>query len=150
MTGRRRGGAWPIKAWPGAAILLFALAACNTAGSLFEDDRMQGQGGGTSGSSAVVGEWEITLVVFVEGDVQNWTTNWIFRPDGTCRFRQTTESGVEGVPRVEQRSCTWRTANGMLTVTYTDTGQVLAMKFDFAAFDPNRLVLDGYEYKRIH
>jgi len=131
-----------------AAVMLL-LAACNSEGSLFENDRMQGQGGGTSNNNAILGEWETIIVISAADDLQKWTTNWLFRSGGSCRFQQTTESLVEGFPRVELRNCTWRTANGFLTVTYTDTGEVLSMRFEFAALDPNRLVLDSIEYHRV-
>lgn len=129
--------------------LLLLLSACNSEGSLFAPDRMTGQGGGASNSPAVLGEWEVILLVSVEGDLQTWTTNWLFRAGQTCRFQQTTKSLVEGVPRVELRACTWRTGNGRLTVTFTDTGEVLPMEFEFAALDPDRLVLDNIEYHRV-
>lgn len=131
------------------AALLLVLAACNSEGNLFAPDRMSGQGGGVSNSPAVIGEWEVILLVSVEEDLQNWTTNWLFRAGQTCRFQQTIESLVEGFPRVELRPCTWTTGNGLLTVTFTDNGEVLPMDFEFAALDPNRLVLDNLEYHRI-
>lgn len=133
----------------GAAMLL-ALGACNQEGSLFETDRISGQGGGGTNSPAVVGVWETTIIITVETDIQNWTTRWEFNAAGlTCRFNQTVESLLEGFPRFETRPCTWRTANGVLTVTFTDNGEVLPMRYDFAAFDPNRLVLDDIEYHRV-
>ena len=133
----------------GAALLL-VLGGCNQEGSLFETDRMSGVGGGGSNTPAVVGTWETTIIVSVEGDLQNWTTRWDFNAAGlTCRFTQTIESLVEGFPRVETRPCTWTTANGILTVTFTDNGEVLPMTFEFAGLDPNRLVLDDIEYHRV-
>lgn len=131
-----------------AALVLF-LGACNSEGHLFAPDRMSGQGGGATSNAAVIGEWEVILLVSVEEDLQNWTTNWLFRSGQTCRFQQTVESLVEGFPRVELRPCTWQTGNGLLTVTFTDTGEVLPMQFDFAGLDPNRLVLDDIEYHRV-
>ncbi len=133
----------------GLAALTLFLGGCNSEGNLFAPDRMSGQGGGATNSPAVVGEWEVILLVSVEGDLQNWTTNWLFRSGQTCRFQQTIESLVEGFPRVELRPCTWATGNGLLTVTFTDNGEVLPMKFEFAALDPNRLVLDNLEYHRV-
>ena len=132
----------------GAALLL-VLGACNSEGSLFAPDRPPGQSGGGTTSPAVIGEWETVIIISADGDIQNWTTNWIFRSDLTCRFLQTIESVLEDVPRVELRPCTWSTANGILTVTYTDNGEVLNMSYDFAGLDPNRLVLDDIEYRRV-
>src|SRR5262245_32246609 len=100
----------------GGAALLLVLGACNQEGSLFENDRMSGVAGGQSNTLAVVGVWETTIIVSVEGDLQNWTTRWEFNAAGlTCRFTQTIESLVEGFPRIETRPCTWATANGLLT-----------------------------------
>jgi hypothetical protein len=129
--------------------LVLVLGACNTEGNLFAPDRIPGQSGGDTSSPAVVGEWETILIISTDGDLQNWTTNWIFRLDLTCRFQQTVESLVEGFPRIELRPCTWSTANGILTVVFTDNGEVLPMTYEFAGLNPNRLVLDDIEYVRI-
>jgi len=129
---------------------LLVLGGCNQEGSLFETDRMSGVSGGGNNSIAVLGAWETTIIVSVEGDLQTWTTRWDFNATGlTCRFIQTTESLVEGFPRIETRPCTWATANGILTVTFTDNGEVLPMTYEFAGLDPNRLVLDDIEYHRV-
>ena len=134
----------------GAALLL-AVGACNQTGNLFETDRMSGQGGGgETNTPAVLGAWETTIIVSVEGDLQTWTTRWDFNAVGlTCRFNQVIESLVEGVPRIETRPCTWSTSNNILTVTFTDNGEVLPMTYEFAGLDPNRLVLDEIEYHRV-
>jgi hypothetical protein len=130
--------------------LLLVLGGCNQEGSLFENDRMSGVSGGGNSSIAVLGTWETTIIVTVEDDLQNWTTRWEFEAPGqACRFTQTTESLVEGFPRIETRPCTWATANGILTVTFSDNGEVLPMRFGFASLDPNRLVLDDIEYHRV-
>ena len=132
----------------GAALLLI-FGACNTEGNLFAPDRPSGQSGGGSTTPAVIGEWETVIIVTVDTDIQNWTTNWIFRSDLSCRFLQTIESVIEDIPRVDLRPCTWSTANGIITVTFGDNGEVLNMSYDFAGLDPNRLVLDDIEYRRI-
>ena len=133
----------------GAALLL-VLGACNQEGNLFETDRMSGIAGGGNNTAAVLGTWETTIIVSVEGDLQTWTTRWEFNAAGrTCRFTQTVESVVEGFPRIETRPCTWTTANGILTVTFSDNGEVLPMTYEFAGLDPNRLVLDDIEYHRV-
>ena len=130
--------------------LVLVLGACNQEGSLFENDRPSGVSGGGNNTVAVVGTWETTIIVTVEGDLQNWTTRWEFEATGLeCRFTQTIESLVEGFPRIETRPCTWTTANGIVTVTFTDNGEVLPMRYDFAGLDPNRLVLDDIEYHRV-
>ena len=132
----------------GAALLL-VLGACNSEGSLFAPDRPAGQSGGDTSTPLVIGEWETTIIISEAGDLQNWTTNWVFRADLTCRFLQTIESVLEDIPRVELRPCTWSTANGILTVTYTDNGEILNMPYEFAGLNPNRLVLDSIEYHRV-
>jgi hypothetical protein len=138
-----------MKRGAGAAVLL-ALGACNQEGSLFETERTSGQAGGGTNTLVVVGNWETTLIFTVEDDIQTVTTRWEFNAAGlTCRFNQVVESLLEGFPRFETRPCTWATANGVLTVTFTDNGEVLPMRYDFAAFDPNRLVLDDIEYHRV-
>lgn len=131
-----------------AALLVFSLA-CNTEGNLFAPDRIPGVSGGGGNAPGVIGEWETILLISVEGDLQNWTTRWLFGLNQACRFTQVTESLVEGFPRTEIRPCTWTTSNGILTVTFTDNGEVLPMEYDFAGLDPNRLVLDGIEYHRL-
>ena len=133
----------------GLTALLLFLGACNSEGNLFGPDRMSGVGGGASNAAAVIGEWEVTLIISVEDDLQTWTTNWLFGQSQACRFQQTTESLVEGFPRIEVRLCTWRTGTGLLTVTFTDNGEVLPMEFEFAGLDPDRLVLDNIEYHRV-
>jgi hypothetical protein len=131
------------------AALLVVLGACNTEGNLFAPDNVPGQSGGGSNTPAIVGEWETVILITVEDDLQNWTTNWLFRANLSCRFQQTIESLVEGIPRIDLRPCTWATSNGVLTVTFTDNGEILPMSYEFAGLDPNRLVLDDIEYVRL-
>ena len=83
----------------GAALLL-VLGGCNQEGSLFENDRMSGIGGGGSNTPAVVGTWETTIIVSVEGDLQNWTTRWEFNaaglvPTSLLRWQLTGEKPAE-------------------------------------------------------
>lgn len=113
-------------------------------------DGQTATGGRASGDARLVGEWETVLLVDVPGDSQTWTTTWLFRGDLTCRFTRSILSVAEGTPRITVRPCTWRTANATVLVTYTDpagTGSVLP--YDFASFDPDRLLLEGIEYRRV-
>lgn len=109
-------------------------------------------GGGGSGTSpddvTLPGEWERFDVFQTDVDVVTTTTRWRFAADGTCRRTITSFSVVEGFPRTSVRDCTWTT--GVLDVTITFAGADPAT-FDlaFAGFDPDRLVLDGFEYRRI-
>jgi hypothetical protein len=128
--------------------LLLALTSCVTEKHPFASDRMTGTG--TSGStSSLVGTWEVTLIVTVAEDIQTWTTRWEFRADRTCTWRQRVVSALEGIPREELRTCEWVDANGEITVTWDDTGGVDIMEYSFAAFDRDRLLLQGVEYQRI-
>ena len=108
-----------------------------------------GGGRGTSPDDATLpGEWERFDVFQTDADVVTTTTRWRFAADGTCRRTITSFSVVEGFPRTSTRDCTWTT--GVLEITITFAGADAAT-FDlaFAGFDPDRLVLDGFEYRRI-
>jgi hypothetical protein len=97
-----------------------------------------------------VGQWETILLVDVPGDSQTWTTTWLFQADQTCRFTRSILSIVEGLPRVTLRPCTWRTANATVLVSYTEpAGTSSVLPYDFVAFDPDRLLLEGIEYRRV-
>lgn len=90
------------------------------------------------------------LLIDVAGDLQTWATTWSFRIDNTCRFSRSVLSLVEGVPRVTLRPCTWRTANAIIQVTYTDTQTGTSqLPYQFISFNPDRLQLEGVEYRRV-
>lgn len=127
--------------------LCLTLAGCGGEGGLFAPGRNPGVSGG-GGGDALVGRWETTLVLDVPPDFQTWTTMWTFRSDRTCHYRQTVVSVLEGGARVKERDCEWRTANTVITVTWADTGAEEGLPFSFAALDPNRLLLQGIEYRR--
>lgn len=114
---------------------------------MFAPDRGVGVGGG-AGGEALLGRWETTLVLSLPPDLQTWTTRWTFEAGGDCQYRQTVVSLLEGTTRVKERDCTWRTANATVTITWDDTGLSEALPYSFPAFDPNRLVLQGIEYRR--
>ena len=108
-----------------------------------------GSGTGSSGSaSAVVGTWRAMVVVQVPGDLQTWTTTWRFDAAGTCRETRVTESLAEGFPRTTDLACTWTSTDTAITVTFADGGGTLVMQFSFAGLSPDRLLLDGFEYRR--
>lgn len=125
--------------------------ACGGERSLFApDDGQTGVGGRPAGDGRLVGEWQTIILMDVPGDSQTWTTTWLFRADLTCRFTRSIFSIADGVPRVTLRPCTWRTANATVLVTYTDPpGTGISLPYDFVAFDPNRLLLEGIEYQRV-
>jgi hypothetical protein len=112
----------------------------------------EGNGSGASdgggGVSALVGTWQTVLVIEVPGDLQTWTTTWRFDADGTCRQTLVTESLAEGFPRTTERACTWTTSSGEVAISFVGGG-TQTLDFSFAAFDPDRLVLDGFEYQRL-
>ena len=107
-----------------------------------------GSGGGGGGESALVGEWQAVVVIEVPGDLQTTTTTWRFDAEGGCRRTMVTESLVEGFPRTTVNDCTWATNGGEVTISFAGGGS-LTFDFSFAALDPDRLVLDGFEYQRL-
>lgn len=129
--------------------LLLVMAACGGERSLFAPDH-QPAGSGTPGRDpAVLGTWQVVLLISVETDLQTWTTTWRFETDGTCRFSRVIRSALEGQDRITVRPCNWRTANATITVTYTEDATTALLPYRFAALDPNRLVLEGVEYSRV-
>ncbi len=112
-----------------------------------------GTGGGTSGGSvvpsALVGTWKNVIVIQLVDDIQTWTTIWRFDRTGTCRFLQTSFSLLEGFPRTDDRSCTFRVFGAEIEATFNGTAGKVTMPYDFAGFSPNRLKLEGLIYERI-
>jgi len=111
-----------------------------------DDD--QGSGGGNTSAAALVGTWRNVTVIEVPGDIQTWTTTWRFDGDGVCRQSVETESLAEGFPRVTERACQFTVASDEVTIGFVGGGTV-TFDFFFAGFDPDRLVLDGFEYDRL-
>jgi hypothetical protein len=107
-----------------------------------------GASGGGGGGSALLGSWQTVVLIEVPGDLQTWTTTWRFDPAGTCRQTVITESLAEGFPRTTERTCTWTTNIGEVAISFVGGGTV-TFAFSFAALDPDRLVLDGFEYQRL-
>jgi hypothetical protein len=105
-------------------------------------------GAGGGGGSALVGSWQTVVLIEVPGDLQTWTTTWRFDPAGTCRQTVITESLAEGFPRTTERACTWTTNVGEVAISFVGGGTV-TFDFSFAGLDPDRLVLDGFEYQRL-
>ena len=132
---------------------MLGLAACNgdptgPRGGLPGGGAGSGTRGGGTSQSALVGDWRTVLVIEVPGDLQTWTTTWHFDATGTCRQTLVTESLAEGFPRTTDRICTWATNGGQIAITFVGGG-TLSFAFSFAALDPDRLVLDGFEYQRL-
>lgn len=87
-------------------------------------------------------------MVQAAGDVQTWTTTWRFDSDGSCRQTKVTESLAEGLPRTQERDCSFTVNSSTVNITFTG-GEMLSLEFSFAGFSPNRLVLDGFDYERV-
>jgi hypothetical protein len=132
--------------------VILLLAACNgdpTAPPTGQPGGGNGSGAsGGGGGSELVGAWQTVVVIEVPGDLQTWTTTWRFDVAGTCRQTVLTESLAEGFPRTTERTCTWTTNTGEVAISFVGGGTV-TFDFSFAALDPNRLVLDGFEYQRL-
>ena len=128
--------------------LLLVMAACGGERSLFAPDHQPAGSGIPGRDPAVMGTWQVVLLISAETDLQTWTTTWQFAADGTCRFSRVIRSVLEGQDRITVRPCSWRTANATITVTYTDDATTALLPYRFAAFDPDRLVLEGVEYSR--
>ena len=107
-----------------------------------------GASDGGGGGSELVGTWQTVVVIEVPGDLQTWTTTWRFDSARTCRQTVVTESLAEGFPRTTERACTWTTSSGEVAISFVGGG-TMTFDFSFAALDPDRLVLDGFEYQRL-
>lgn len=107
-------------------------------------------GGQVNTASAVVGNWRRFDVLSADdsADVISQTTEWAFDSAGACQRTITTFDAVEGFPRSTRRDCTWETGVQEITLHWSD-GEVNTFSLTFAAFDPDRMVLDGLEYQRI-
>ena len=129
--------------------LLLVMAACGGERSLFAPDHQPAGSGIPGRDPAVMGTWQVVLLISAETDLQTWTTTWQFAADGTCRFSRVIRSALEGQDRITVRPCSWRTANATIIVTYTDDATTALLPYRLAAFDPDRLVLEGVEYARV-
>jgi hypothetical protein len=107
-------------------------------------------GGQVNTSSAVVGSWRRFDVLSADSsaDIVTQTTEWAFDSAGGCERTITTLDAIEGFPRATSRDCTWETSVQEITLHWSD-GEVNTFSLTFAAFDPDRLVLDGLEYQRL-
>jgi hypothetical protein len=158
MAGQRRGephrqrGRGPGRLGRLALVLalVLTLGACGAGGPTGTDRPRDDDGisGGGSAAERLVGTWQVVLVVEVPGDIQTWTTTWRFDADGDCRFTRETESLAEGFPRVTERDCTYAIDGAELVISFADGGS-LTSEFSFAGFSPDRLIFDGFEYRRL-
>ena len=107
-----------------------------------------GGGGTAEAGSAIVGEWQRFEIAEFEQDLITTTIRWRFEPGGFCRRTITTFSAVEGFPRTTQRDCGYDVGPLEITITF-DTGDASVFPLSFPGFDPDRMLLDGLEYRRV-
>ncbi len=112
-------------------------------GGRVEPPAISGGGGG----NPVVGEWELVTVIPIGTDIQTSGVHWSFADDGTCRQTIRTWTYTEGVYHTTVRECTYANATGGVRVVFAGAAPAI-FTVSFAAFSPNRLVLDGLEYRR--
>ncbi len=124
------------------------MIACGGEGSIFAPPRPTGQGGGGSLNPTLFGEWEAVILIEAPPDIQTWTTRWRFDGDRTCRFRQVVVSALEGTTREKTRDCTWRDVNATIALVWQDSGVGEVLPYSFPSLNPNRLLLQGIEYRR--
>lgn len=103
-------------------------------------------GGGPS--ATIVGTWQNVVIITVPGDIQTWTTTWVFDAGGTCRQTSSINSVVQGFPTVTDRPCTFVTSGTQVTISYLNGG-TLTFAFTFTGPASDILVLDGLEYQPV-
>ena len=89
------------------------------------------------------------MLIAVPNDFERVITTWEFNPDGTCRHVTVTQLLIEGVPFTRVRDCHYEVPGSVVRVTYAAAPGSVDFDFSFASFDPDRLVLDGFEFERI-
>jgi hypothetical protein len=118
-----------------------------TGGGILEPPGPPAHGDGTS-ANALIGAWQLVTVIPIGGDLQSTTVLWEFAADLSCRRTVTTLLVSEGIPRTSVQDCEYVPDINSVTVTFPNA---LPANFtvSFAAFDADRLVLDGMEYQRV-
>jgi hypothetical protein len=154
---RDRGGR--VRLAPFLLTFALALGACE-GGDPFTPDTVPpfDPNGGTSGgpggddstnAQLVVGIWEVTFVTPLMDDILTERTVWEFGADLNCQQTIYSTLGSEGFTRVTRNYCTYQVVNFDIVVLFDGALEPVTFPFDFAAFDPDRLILDGFEYTRI-
>ncbi len=111
-------------------------------------DGIIGGGGTSDAGSTLVGEWQRFDVAEFETDLVTTTIHWRFDAGGFCRRTITTFSAAEGFPRIAQRDCAYDIGPLEITITFS-TGDSGVFPLSFPGFDPDRMLLDGLEYRRV-
>lgn len=97
----------------------------------------------------LLGTWENTMLIAVHSDFERVITTWEFHRDATCRHVTVTQLLTEGVPLTRVRDCRYEVLGSVVRVTYDGATGSVDFDFTFAAFSPDRLVLDGFEFERV-
>jgi hypothetical protein len=97
----------------------------------------------------LVGVWKNVIVIFLDEDVQTWTTVWRFESAGACRLSRTSFSLLEGFPRTSDRDCTFTVQGNEIVAAFPATSQTMRMPWDLVGVSPDRLRLEGIIYERI-
>lgn len=99
--------------------------------------------------SVLVGTWKTVIVIFLDTDVQTWTTVWRFESAGACRLVKTSFSLLEGFPRTDDRACTFIVQGREIVAEFPATSQMMRMTWDLVGVSPDRLRLEGVVYERV-
>lgn len=99
--------------------------------------------------SVLVGTWKTVIVIFLDEDVQTWTTVWRFESAGACRLVKTSFSLLEGFPRTDDRACTFTVLGREIVADFPATSQTMRMTWDLVGVSPDRLRLEGIVYERV-
>ena len=99
--------------------------------------------------SVLVGAWKTVLVIFLDEDVQTWTTVWRFESAGACRLVKTSFSLLEGFPRTDDRPCTFTVQGSEIVADFPATSQRMRMRWDLVGVSQDRLRLEGVDYERV-
>lgn len=107
-------------------------------------------GGGSDGRSAspLTGTWTATFLITLPTDIQQQTTTWTFRADGSCARIVSTYSTLEDRTLTTTSTCVWWADGSTVSVQYTGNTGAVTFAWSLAGFSPDRLVLDGVEYVR--
>ena len=142
----------------GLVLIPLVLAACDAPGpaepgpgpGVIADspDGIIGGGGTSTDVETLVGEWQRFDVVEFEQDLVTTTVHWRFDAGGFCRRTITTFSAVEGFPRTTERDCQYEIGPLEITITFS-SGDTGTFTLSFPGFDRDRMLLDGFEYRRV-
>lgn len=108
-----------------------------------------GGGGGGNIDPALVGQWKVTFLIELVGDLQTISTTWTFGGGGSCQQKVVTFSNLAGFSDTRTRACTFVMANFAIDVTFSGATGPIRFPYDFPGFSPTRLLLGGIEYQKL-